>query len=76
MHDILSAQDLLRCEGAVVQILNCKRKKVALGQQLSEHCIQLLSVTTTTHNIGNVQAQLTHGEEVAAVEPARAIQNR
>jgi hypothetical protein len=56
---ILEAGDLLWREGALIQILDCKRQIVALCHQLSEHCVQLFSVTMTTHNIGNVQAQLT-----------------
>lgn len=56
---ILLARDLLWREGTLIQILDCKRLIVALCHQLSEHCIQLFSVTMTTHNIGNVQAQLT-----------------
>jgi hypothetical protein len=59
IYVILSTGDLLWREGALIQILDCKRQVAAFCHQLSDHCIQFFSVTMTTHNIGNVQAQLT-----------------
>ena len=36
---------------ALVQVLKCERQIVALCHQLFKHCIQLSSVTVTTHDI-------------------------
>ena len=44
---------------ALVQVFKCERQIVALCHQLFKHCIQLSGVTVTTHDIRDVQTELT-----------------
>jgi hypothetical protein len=43
---------------ALVQVFKCERQIMALCHQLFKHCIQLSSVTVTTHDIRDVQTEL------------------